>query len=103
MPAKAPIETFCADPIAAAQDAVLADAALFGLIGRKILLGDRHEGGAVEPIDRRRHVAIDVDALIDELAFVILSGKRQQHTAFDHAEIAGGEDFAFGCGQGAAQ
>ena len=63
MPAEAPIEALRADPIAAAQDAVLADAALFGLLGRKIILGDRHEGGAVEPVDGRRHVAIDVDAL----------------------------------------
>jgi hypothetical protein len=99
MPAKAPIEAFCADPIAAAQDAVLADATLFGLIGRKILLGDRHEGGVVEPIDRRRHVAIDVNAFGDELAFVVLAGERQQHARLDHAEIAGAEDFAFSRGQ----
>ena len=51
--------------------------ALLGLLGRKPVLGDRHEGGAVEPVDGRRHVAIDVDPLGDKLAFVMLSGERR--------------------------
>ena len=99
IPAKAPIETICADPVAATQDAVLAGAALFGLIGRKILLGDRHEGVAVEPVDRRRHVAIDVDPFGDEFAFVVLTGERQQHAASIMLKSPAPKHFAVSRGQ----
>ena len=103
MPAEAPIEALRADPVTAAQHAVLADAALFGLLGRKLVLGDRHEGGVVEPVDRRRHVAIDVGPFGDELAFVLLTGECQEHAAFNHAEIAGADERAVSRGQRMAQ
>ena len=99
MAAVAPPECRGSHLVAAPQDRVLAGVALLLLLERQPVFGDREEGLAVEPVNRRGHVPVDVRAIGDQLALVVLPGEREQDAGLDHRKVADAEQRPVGGGQ----
>jgi len=89
MPAVAPTERVGPHLVAAPQDRVLAGATLLLLLECQFVLGQCEKRFALEPVDRRRHIPVDLHSLGDQTALVVLSGERQQHARLDHREVPG--------------
>lgn len=75
----AAVERLRRNLVAAAQHPVLADATLLSLFGRQSILVNSEKGVAIDLENPRRHVAININAARDQLAFVPLAGESQSN------------------------